>query len=445
MTGSSTNMNRAMERSLEQQWIDRYRADHDALAAASAPALNAPRKAALEAFERLGIPAKGSDNGDRYHYTDLRAAFAGEYRRAAEAAAPKGSSTGLDCPGHRIELSNGFCREARLYRLDNGVMYGSLAAAAQEEPQLVARYYGGLTQSEEDAFSALAAMWALDGVFIYVPAGVKEPLPFVIESELGDGRDLLSVYARHLYIFERGSAAQVVLHHRSDGDASSLSCQTREVVVDEEAHAEMVEVYQLGPQAVSVSGSYVRQAGNSRFESLSVSLSGSLLRHNLVASLDGRGVENHMNGVMLAGGTETFDYATDIRHRVPDGSSHEQFKSIAAGDGTAVFSGRIYVAPDAQRTNAYQQNNALLLTPGAHVDTKPQLEIYADDVKCSHGATVGQLDPEAIYYMRQRGLSLDEARRLQMYGFVREVLDKTRIEGLAETLDRLAEDKIDRL
>ena len=445
MTGSSINTNRAMERSLEQQWIDRYRADREELAAASASALNEPRQAALEAFDRLGIPAKGSGNGDRYHYTDLRAAFAGEYRRATEAAALKSPAEGLDCPGHRIELSNGFCRETLLHRLDNGVIYGSLAAAARQEPQLVARYYTLLTQKEEDSFSALSAMWALDGGFVYVPAGVAEPLPFVIESELGNETDSLSVYARHLYIFERGSVAKLVLHHRSGGAASSLSCQTREVVVAEGAHVEMVEAYRLGPQSVSVSGSYVRQERDSRFDSLSVSLSGALLRHNLVVSLEGRGAENRTDGVMLAGAAETFDYATDIRHLVPDGTSHEQFKSIAAGEGTAVFSGRIYVVPDAQRTNAYQQNKALVLNVGAHVDTKPQLEIYADDVKCSHGASVGQLDPEAIYYMRQRGISLEEARRLQMYGFVREVLDKTRIEGLADTLDRLAEEKIDRL
>ena len=434
-----------MERSLENRWIERYRAWAATRGAASVPLLEAVRRKALEAFERLEIPAKGSGHGDRYHYTDLRTAFAGEYRLATEAApASATDSDSLPIQGHRIRLLNGGCGEKTLTRLSNGVIFGSLAAAARQEPSLVERYYDTLTDPQ-DVFSAMSALWMQDGVFVYVPTGVEEPLPFVIEDEVGDGGEALYCFARHLFVFERGSAARLVWDHRSRGEASTLKCGTREVSVGEDARIEMVELYRLSAQAVSVSGGYVRQARNSRFESLSASFNGALLRHDLTVMLDGCGAENRTDGVMLAGEAEKFDYTTDIRHHVSDCISSEQFKSIASGEGTAVFSGRIYVAPDAQRTNAYQQNNGLILNTGAHVYTKPQLEIYADDVKCSHGATVGQLDPEAIYYMRQRGISLQEARRLQMYGFVREVLGKTRIEGLAEVLEAMAVDKIDRL
>lgn len=433
-----------MERSIEKKLVELYLSGSEVMGEESPAVLNRPRSAALESFNLLGIPPKGSGNGDRYHYIDLREVFAHEYEYYFTPSYGQAAVPELPMEGHRIALMNGFCRGAALTRLDNGVVFGSLAAAAAQQPELVGRYYNTLADNPQDAFSALSTMFAQDGVFVYVPAGVEQTVPFVIDSAMCGEGEAVCAYARNLFVFERGSAATLVLNYQSVGEERLLGCQTREVVVAEGARVEMAELYRLNDASSFISGSYARQDRNSLFHSLSVSLSGSVLRSNQTVSLDGPGTENHTNGLMLSSGTEKFDYATDIRHNVPDCTSHEHFKGIASEAGSSIFSGRIYVAPDAQRTRAYQQNNALVLSDEAHIYTKPQLEIYADDVKCSHGATVGQLDAEAIYYMRQRGISLEEARRLQMYGFVRDVLSKTRIEGLDEQLDAMAVAKIDR-
>ena len=183
----------------------------------------------------------------------------------------------------------------------------------------------------------------------------------------------------------------------------------------------------------------------SRLHTLSVALDGRLVRSNQQVRLLGSGAENHTNALMLCGAGEHIDFNTSLEHVAADCTSYELVKAIAADGGTGVFGGRIYVAQDAQRTQAYQQNNNLLLGDAAHVYSKPQLEIYADNVKCSHGATVGRLSAEALYYMRQRGLSDRDARRLQMFGFANQVIEKIPVEGLTGTIEELAAAKIDRM
>ena len=219
----------------------------------------------------------------------------------------------------------------------------------------------------------------------------------------------------------------------------------REVFAAEDARADIVELFRMNGRSSIVSGSFTEQQASSRVHTLSVGLEGRLIRGDQHVALKGRGAENHTDGLMLSGAGQHIDFTTDIRHISRDCTSYEVFKGIASDGGTGVFSGRIYVAQDAQKTQAYQQSNNLLLGDGAHIYAKPQLEIYADDVKCSHGATVGQLSEEAVYYMRQRGIPEQTARRLQMAGFINQVVERTPVEGLTERIERLAADKIERM
>lgn len=435
-----------MEPSIEKKLTELFLSNAELLDEGQSPLLTRPRRAALEALNLLGIPPKGPGNGDRYHYTDLRGVFGEEWEHYFTPSHPGVAPDDLPGQMHRMKFLNGFCCDARhLTRLADGVVFGSLAAAAREYPGLVGKYYNTLPHGRGSAMAELTAAFVQDGAFVYVPRGIRVELPFAVECGLyGDGEAVAS-FGRNLFIFEEGSQAQLVIDYRTLSGERSLACRTREIFVGSGARVETVESCRLNERSSLVSASYARQQGDSVLHGVSVGLSAGLMRNEQTVLLEGRGAENHTNGLTIAGEQEHLDFATDIEHIASDCTSYQLFKGLAADGGTSVFSGRIYVAQDAQRTQAFQQNNNLLLSDDAHVYAKPQLEIYADNVKCSHGATVGQLDPEAIYYMRQRGIGLEDARRLQMYGFVLDVLGESRVQEMNELFDREIASKIEGL
>ena len=435
-----------MEPSIEKKLTELFLSNAELLDEGQSPLLTRPRRAALEALNLLGIPPKGPGNGDRYHYTGLRGMFGEEWEYYFTPSHPGVAPDDLPGQMHRMKFLNGFCCDARhLTRLADGVVFGSLAAVAREYPGLVGKYYNTLPDGRGSAVAELTAAFVQDGAFVYVPRGSRVELPFAVECGLyGDGEAVAS-FGRNLFIFEEGSQARLVIDYRTLSGERSLACRTREIFVGSGARVEMVESCRLNERSSLVSASYARQQGDSVLHGVSVGLSAGLMRNEQTVLLEGRGAENHTNGLTIAGEQEHLDFATDIEHIASDCTSYQLFKGLAADGGTSVFSGRIYVAQDAQRTQAFQQNNNLLLSDDAHVYAKPQLEIYADNVKCSHGATVGQLDPEAIYYMRQRGIGLEDARRLQMYGFVLDVLGESRVQELNELFDREIASKIEGL
>lgn len=435
-----------MEPSIEKKLTELFLSNAELLDEGQSPLLTRPRRAALEALNLLGIPPKGPGNGDRYHYTDLRGVFGEEWEHYFTPSHPGVAPDDLPGQMHRMKFLNGFCCDARhLTRLADGVVFGSLAAAAREYPGLVGKYYNTLPHGRGSAVAELTAAFVQDGAFVYVPRGIRVELPFAVECGLyGDGEAVAS-FGRNLFIFEEGSQAQFVIDYRTLSGERNLACRTREIFVGSGARVEMVESCRLNERSSLISASYARQQGDSVLHGVSVGLSAGLMRNEQTVLLEGRGAENHTNGLTIAGEQEHLDFATDIEHIASDCTSYQLFKGLAADGGTSVFSGRIYVAQDAQRTQAFQQNNNLLLSDDAHVYAKPQLEIYADNVKCSHGATVGQLDSEAIYYMRQRGIGLEDARRLQMYGFVLDVLGESRVQEMNELFDREIASKIEGL
>ena len=435
-----------MEPSIEKKLTELFLSNAELLDEGQSPLLTRPRRAALEALNLLGIPPKGPGNGDRYHYTDLRGVFGEEWEHYFTPSHPGVAPDDLPGQMHRMKFLNGFCCDARhLTRLADGVVFGSLAAAAREYPGLVGKYYNTLPHGHGSAVAELTAAFVQDGAFVYVPRGIRVELPFAVECGLyGDGEAVAS-FGRNLFIFEEGSQARLVIDYRTLSGERNLACRTREIFVGSGARVEMVESCRLNERSSLISASYARQQGDSVLHGVSVGLSAGLMRNEQTVLLEGRGAENHTNGLTIAGEQEHLDFATDIEHIASDCTSYQLFKGLAADGGTSVFSGRIYVAQDAQRTQAFQQNNNLLLSDDAHVYAKPQLEIYADNVKCSHGATVGQLDPEAIYYMRQRGIGLEDARRFQMYGFVLDVLGESRVQEMNELFDREIASKIEGL
>ena len=432
-----------MEPSIEKKLTELFLSNAELLDEGQSPLLTRPRRAALEALNLLGIPPKGPGNGDRYHYTDLRGVFGEEWEHYFTPSHPGVAPDDLPGQMHRMKFLNGFCCDARhLTRLADGVVFGSLAAAAREYPGLVGKYYNTLPDGRGSAVAELTAAFVQDGAFVYVPRGIRVELPFAVECGLyGDGEAVAS-FGRNLFIFEEGSQAQLVIDYRTLSGERNLACRTREIFIGSGARVEMVESCRLNARSSLISASYARQQGDSVLHGVSVGLSAGLMRNEQTVLLEGRGAENHTNGLTIAGEQEHLDFATDIEHIASDCTSYQLFKGLAADGGTSVFSGRIYVAQDAQRTEAYQQSRNLLMGDRARIVTSPRLEIYADDVRCSHGATVGQMDDDAVYYMRQRGLSEAEARGLQLTGFVNDVVSRLGEGPLAAAVLAMAEEKI---
>lgn len=434
-----------MKNSTEKRLVDLYLSNTDILEEELPHAVNRHRSKALETFNLLGLPPQGSGNGDKYHYTDLKKCFHDDlehyftpsYADAVQEPAMPGE-------GYRITLMNGFYRNAEpLTRLDNGVIYGSLKAAANACGDLVGRFYNSIADNDGDALTALNTAFTQDGAFVYVPRGVRVDRPFLIEYGMYARGESLLTFGRNLIVLEAGAEAQVALHSRTMTGEKFVGCFATEFILEEGSRAEWAELNEVNDRSAYIHCNFARQEQSSRLSGLSTALSGALVRNNQQIRLEGRGAETHTYGLYISSGDEHLDYMTDIEHLSPDCTSYEHFKGIAAERGTGVFNGRIYVAPDAQRTQAYLQNNNLLLGDAAHIYTKPQLEIYADNVKCSHGATVGQLDDEAIYYMRQRGIGEDDARRLQMFGFVNDIINKTSIEGIRTMIGERATARIE--
>lgn len=345
--------------------------------------------------------------------------------------------------GHNVTVNNGYT-DSSITSLDSGIVYGSLATAIKQMPSLVAKYLNRLAEKSSDSYSKLCEVMAADGAFIYVPEGLDVDDPFNVTScYVGD--NTMASAERHLIIIEAGAKAKVVFDKRvSSADSYPFASEIVEIFVGEKAELETAHICDI-KTASAISHNYSSQQADSKHTSIDMGVRAEVLRVNRIVDLVGRGAHNAMYGIFVSGKGELFDYHTTINHMVEDCTSEEHFKDLIAVGGVGAFKGRIYVAQDAQRTEAFQQNNNILLGNGAKIFTKPELEIYADDVKCTHGATIGRPDDEAIYYMRQRGIGEVMARRLQMMGFVNDIVGRCGIGCVASDIVERVTNKIENL
>lgn len=435
-----------MSTNIEKQLVDLYLANLELLEEGLPSYVNRMRSGAIEAFRLNGLPDR---KVEKYKYTDIRTLYEGrEYEKYFAPLPDTAGCRGLErlpLDAYEIPLLNGYgISEKPLTKLENGIVYGSLRAAAGACPEIVEKYYNRLASEDTDSLAALNTAFMQDGAFVYVPRGVRADKPFVVACCYDAGENIY-VYHRNLFVFGENSEAKVIFNSHTVGEHSFLVNQVTESFAARNADAEIAEIQRENDRSVHLSNNYTRQEADSRFQATVITTDGGTVRNNSTVIFTGKGGENHIYGLYLAGNGQHIDNYTNLEHRVPDCTSYENYKGIASGNGTAAFNGRILVAQDAQRTRAFQENHNLLLSDEATIYTKPQLEIYADDVKCSHGATVGQLDREAVFYMRQRGLSEEEAQKLQMYGFVNDIIGKVNIQPLAELMSRVATDKIGRI
>jgi Fe-S cluster assembly protein SufD len=396
------------------------------------------RRESMARFESLGFPTMKNED---WHFTSV-APIADRVFHPAE---PKTLSIdvrdGFLLPllgGPTVTFVNGHYAAELSTEIDGvspGISFESTAdAIGRDSDASLRQLLGSIAVPGSSAFTALNSAFFRDGAVLRIAANavVDSPIHLVFIAAGGDG----SVsHPRNLIVAEAHSQATIVESYVTLGDAQSFTNAVTEVALAEGARLSHYKLQSESPRAFHVGTIQARQSRNSWYESFSFATGADLSRTNVYTVLDGDAAECVLNGLYLADGTQHMDHQTYVEHIAPNCPSHELYKGILDGRSHGVFNGKVYVHPEAQKTDGKQSNNNLLLSSHARVDTKPQLEIFADDVKCTHGATVGRLDETALFYLRSRGIGMAKARQLLTYAFAADVLERLKLAPLKEALE----------
>jgi len=326
--------------------------------------------------------------------------------------------------------------------LPDGVRIASLAALITSRPQQIEPHLGHYADFERQAFTALNTAFFSDGAFIYLSQGIVLDTPIHLLFLSGPGTEPIQMHPRILVVAEPGSQASIIEDHAGLGKGIYFSNSVTEVVLGENARIDHYKIERESPEAYHISTLQVHQERASRFTSHAVLLGGALVRNNINVTLDAEGAECSLNGLYVATGHQHLDTHTLIDHAKPHGTSRELYKGVLDEAAKAVFNGQVIVRADAQKTDSVQTNKNLLLSDNARVDTKPELKIFANDVKCKHGATIGQIDPEAIFYLRSRGIDAQKARQLLIHAFASDMINRLEVAPLKEGLSALLSNKL---
>jgi Fe-S cluster assembly protein SufD len=344
---------------------------------------------------------------------------------------------------YRLVYSDGVFRpDLSTLHSGSGLLIAPFVDLGTEHLSRIIPYFGRQVSFEQNYFSALNTALAQDGAWIFIPAGtvVERPIEIVYYST-GQTNPYV-ICPRNLIFAGENSQVKIIENYCAQKDAQYFNNIITEMVIESGAVVEHYRVQNDSRQAFHIASSYVQQQKNSNYICYSFSFGGKLMRHNLNTVLAGEGVTCTLNGLYMGDENQHIDNHTVIDHAQPHGTSHELYKGILDEKAHGVFNGKIFVKRDAQKTNALQSNNCILLSDDASIDTKPQLEIFADDVKCTHGATVGQLDEEAFFYMRSRGIDQQKARTLLVHAFASEVIDRISFDPVHEKITALFRDKL---
>ena len=421
-------------------YLDAFAAAAEQLPGHAVPWVREIRERALSRFSEIGFP---TIQDEEWKYTNVS-----PIERHGFTPAPKGVNgvsaaqieglTFKDLLAHRLVFINGYYHPelSCIGALPAGVVVGSLAASLANQPDALQPHLGRHTPDAMHGFAALNTAFLIDGAYIHLAQGVAvdQPIHLIfLSTEKSASR---MAQPRNLVVAGEGSQATVIEHYIALGETRYFTNALTEVVTARNAVLEHYRVQQEGAKAYHIGGLHVHMERDSRFTSHAIDLGGLLVRNDVRSILAAEGAECTLNGLYVVGGRQHVDNHTYVDHAKPHGTSREYYKGVLDGRARAVFNGRVVVQPDAQHTDAQQINKNLLLSEDAEVDTKPQLEIYADDVKCSHGATVGQLDPEALFYLRSRAIDEAAARDLLTYAFANDVLNRIRLAPIRLQLEQ---------
>ena len=428
---------------VEQQYIDLFTQYEATICQHSSDVLNAPRAKAFADFEKLGFPTRKLE---KYKYTDISRMFEPNYGlNLNRLDFPVNPYEVFKCDVPNMSTSLYFVVNDAFYSkalpkvdLPEGVIFGSLKEVSETHPELIKKYYGKLAHTEEDGVTAFNTTFAQDGVVMYVPKNVVIEKPIQLINVLRADFDFM-VNRRVLIILESGAQARMLVCDHAMDDVNFLATQVVEAFVGENATLDLYELEETHTCNTRISNMYVQQEANSNVVLNNMTLTNGTTRNKTVVNLAGEGANINLYGMAIADKNQRVDNNTLIDHKVANCTSRELFKYVLDEQAVGAFAGMVLVRPGAQHTDSLQTNANLCATREARMYTQPQLEIYADDVKCSHGSTVGQLDENALFYMRSRGISAKEARLLLMFAFVNDVIDMIRMEALKDRLHQLVE------
>ena len=431
----------------ENQYIDLYKQARQMIFDHAPESMNAVRDQAFEDFCKQGFPSK---KVERYKYTDIQKLFEPDYGvNLSRLQIPVDPYEAFRCDVPNLSTSLYFVVNDMFYHddkpkghLPESVIIGSM----RDNPELVSKYYSKLAKTNEDAITALNTMLAQDGMLVYVPKNVKVDRAIqvinILKATPSNAQKVVSdlmVNRRVLIILEAGAELKMLFCDHAADDRNFLATQVIEAYVGDNASLDLYCLEETHAKNVRVSNVYIDQQRDSRVNHNVITLHNGITRNKLDLTFSGEGAECQCYGCVIADKQQHVDNNTLITHKVPHCTSNELYKYVLDDKATGAFAGRVLVEHGAQKTTSQMTNQNLTATKEARMYTQPMLEIYADDVKCAHGSTVGQLNDAALFYMRQRGISLNEAKLLLQNAFINEVIDKMQLEPLRDRLHYLVE------
>jgi len=398
------------------------------------------RKDAISKFAELTFPTQ---KDEEWKYTNISSLQKHNFSPAAAKANVSSDTINkflFDKMEHSLLVfvnGNYSLELSKLIDIPKGVVIGSLAEALKNNNPVVKKHLGKYAENENYFFTTLSSAFTKDGAFIYVPDGkvVGDPIHIIFITKSGSEKILTQ--PRNLFVAGKNSEVTIIEHYVSDEDSIYFTNSVTEIVADENAIVDHIKLQEESNKAFHIARMEVDQERSSNFSSHLISHGAEISRNDFNAKFNDDGSECMLNGLFMIGDEQFFDAHTMIDHAKPHCNSHEHYKGILQDKSKGVFNGKVMVRQDAQKTNAFQQNNTILLSDDAVMNTKPQLEIFADDVKCSHGATIGKLNDEAKFYLKSRGIGEDAATAILIHAFASDVITSIKIPALRDYLEEI--------
>jgi len=433
--------------SLQEKLVTNFEAFEARLNGHASLPIHSVRKEAIEAFKALGVP--GPKN-EEYKYTNLGKALetAFDFSKAPQKSELTSEQVAKyyipELDANQLIFINGkFSQElSNIKSPKDQLVIKNLADAFAEDQDTIDQFFSKQADFKKDAFVALNTAFSHDGCFIHVPKNtvVDKPIAMYFINDSSAGQSFNN--PRNLFLIEQSSEVTFLEDFNTEGDNESLTNIVTEIVVEKNANVEYYKLQNNKDTAYHIGTTQVYQARDSRFSAYTFTLNGAMIRNNLNIVVDGEGCESNMYGLYLLNGNTHVDNHTEVDHVKPNCVSNELYKGILDDKSHGVFNGKVFVRQEAQKTNAFQSNKNILMSDNTIMNSKPQLEIWADDVKCSHGCTTGQLDEEGLFYLRTRGLSEESARAMMLYAFAVDVLSTVKLDPLKTFLEDLISERL---
>lgn len=425
---------------IKQYYINQFNEFENSLNGESTSEIHLIRRDAIKKFQSLPIP---NQKDEEWKYTNISPLFDHQFSPAKPSNEVSGNQITkflFDQLEHSLLVFvNGYYSQelSKIERIPEGVFIGSLADAISDGNSIVKKHLGKYVNSNNQIFTSLSTAFIKDGAFIYVPKNiiVDKPIHIIYLTE-SKGNKILT-QPRNLFVADKNSQITIIEHYVSEDNGVYFTNSITEVFNGENAVLDHIKLQEESKQSFHIATMEVDQERNSNFSSHLISYGARISRNDFTTRFNDEGGMSMLNGLFMINEDQLFDAHTMIDHAKPHCNSHEHYKGILQDKSRGVFNGKVMVRKDAQKTNAFQENNTIILSDEALMNTKPQLEIFADDVKCSHGATIGKLNDEAKFYLKSRGIGEDAATAMLIHAFASDVIKSIKIEAVRDYLEEI--------